>query len=43
MIIPKAPLSAIAATPRIDLDNKYQYLDQFNPLAKVNYKSLDYC
>ncbi|XP_050307924.1 AF4/FMR2 family member lilli isoform X2 [Anthonomus grandis grandis] len=32
MIMPSTPLSAIAATPRIDTDNKYQY----NPLAKIN-------
>ncbi|XP_030766715.1 AF4/FMR2 family member 4-like isoform X2 [Sitophilus oryzae] len=31
MIFPTAAISAIAATPRIDSDNKYQY----NPLVKV--------
>ncbi|XP_066257189.1 AF4/FMR2 family member lilli isoform X2 [Euwallacea similis] len=31
MIMPSTPLTAIAATPRIDSDNKYQY----NPLVKM--------
>lgn len=32
MIVPTTPLSAMAATPRIDLDNKYTYN---HVLAKV--------
>lgn len=38
MIVPTTPLAAMAATPRIDLDNKYQFNPARDPvLAKVNF------
>lgn len=39
MIMPSTPISAMAATPRIDTDKKYQ----FNPLAKVSWFFIIVC